>query len=161
MDMGVPTSKLNQVQYETILQEIHDASDLNMIHTTVHVVRFEDEAELQEVKTRAAKTFDLCLAFTPSKKAKIVRDELGLNSDLLFYIEPIDQQARISFVPIGNAGQVINLQGSMQNDVLEYITILEKRLPALQHMVSGNWDAAELRFVDVDDELGLVVADMG
>jgi hypothetical protein len=41
------------------------------------------------------------------------------------------------------------------------MTMLEKCIPALQSMVLGNRDAAESRFVDVEDEIGLVVVDMG
>jgi hypothetical protein len=39
-----PTSKLNQVQYDTLLQERHDVADWNRILTAVKVVKFEDEA---------------------------------------------------------------------------------------------------------------------
>jgi hypothetical protein len=44
---SLPTSKLNQVQYETLLQERHDVADWNRILTAVNVVRFDDEAEFQ------------------------------------------------------------------------------------------------------------------
>jgi hypothetical protein len=44
--------------------------------------------------------------------------------------------------------------------VVEFIAMLENRLPALQHIVTGNRDATEKRFADVDDELGVVVVDM-
>jgi hypothetical protein len=51
---SLPTSKLNQVQYETLLKERRDVADWNRILTAVKVVRFDDDAEFQEVKTRAA-----------------------------------------------------------------------------------------------------------
>jgi hypothetical protein len=44
---------------------------LNLILTAVKVVRFDDEAEFQEVKTRAAKKSELGMAFTPNKKANL------------------------------------------------------------------------------------------
>jgi hypothetical protein len=52
---SLPTSKPNHVQYETLIHERHDVADWNRILTTVKVVRFDDEADFQEVKTRAAK----------------------------------------------------------------------------------------------------------
>jgi hypothetical protein len=68
---SLPTSKLNQVQYETLPQERHDVADWNRILTVVKVVRFDDEAEFQEVNTRAANKSELGMAFTPYKKAYI------------------------------------------------------------------------------------------
>jgi hypothetical protein len=88
---SLPTSKLNQVQYETLLQERHDVADWNRILTAVKVARFDDEAEFQEVKTRAAKKSELGMAFTPSKKAKIPRCEIELEAELLFDINPTDR----------------------------------------------------------------------
>jgi hypothetical protein len=100
---SLPTSKLNQVQYDTLLQERHDVADWNRILTAIKVVRFDDEAEFQEVKTRAAKKYELGMAFTPSKKAKITRDEIELEADLLFDINPTDL-SRLIVVPIENYG---------------------------------------------------------
>jgi hypothetical protein len=157
---SLPTSKLNQVQYETLLQEGHDVADWNRILTAVKVLRFDDEAELQEVKTRAAKKSELGMAFTTNKKAKIPRGEIELEAELLFDINPTDR-ARLSFVPIENAGQAINLQGATWNAFVEYINMLERWMPALQRMVSQTRDTSEARFADVEDELGLIGADLG
>jgi hypothetical protein len=85
-DPSLPTSKLNQVQYETLLKERRDVADLNRILTAVKVVRFDDDAEFQEVKTRAATKSELGMVFTPIKKAKIPRDEIELEAELLFDI---------------------------------------------------------------------------
>jgi hypothetical protein len=68
---SLPTRKLNQVQYETLLQERHDVAAWNRILTAVKVVRLDDEAEFQEVKTRAAKKYELGMAFTPNRKPMI------------------------------------------------------------------------------------------
>jgi hypothetical protein len=152
---SLPTSKLNQVQYDTLIQERHDVADWNRIITDFKVVRFEDDAECQEVKTRAAKKSELGMAFTPSKKAQIPRDEIELEAELLFYINPTDQ-ARLSFVPIENAEQSINLQGATWDALVEYINMLERRIPALQ-----NRDTSEATFAYVEDKLGLIVADLG
>jgi hypothetical protein len=38
--------------------------------------------------------------------------------------------------------------------------MLDNPLPALQNILTGNCEAMEKRFADVEDELGLVVADM-
>jgi hypothetical protein len=124
------------------------------------VVRFDDEAEFHEVKTRAANKSELGMAFTSSKKANIPRDEIELEAELLFDINPTDR-ARLSFVPIENAGQAINLQGATCNSLFEYINMLERRLPALQSMVSQTRDTPEARFANVEDELGLIGADLG
>jgi hypothetical protein len=78
-DPSLPTSKLKQAQYETLLQKRHDVADWNRSLTAVKLLCFEDEAEFQEVNTRAAKNSDLGLTFTPSKMAKITREELGNN----------------------------------------------------------------------------------
>jgi hypothetical protein len=124
-------------------------------------VRFDDEAEFQEVKTRAAKKSELGMAFTPTKKAKIPRGEIELEAELLFDINPTDW-AILSFVPIENAGEAINLQGATWNALVEYINMLERRLPALQRMVSQTHDnSSEARFAYVEDELGLIGADLG
>jgi hypothetical protein len=160
LDPSLPTSKLNQVQYDTLLQERHDVADWNRILTAVKVVRFADEAEFQEVKTRAAKKSELGMEFMPSKKAKIPRDEIEFEAELLFDINPTDR-AILSFVPIENAGQAINLQGATLNALVEYINMLERRLPALQNMVSQTRDTSEARFADVEDELGPIGADLG
>jgi hypothetical protein len=64
-------------------------------------------------------------------------------------------------VPIENAGQTINLQGATWNALVEYINMLERRLPALQRMVSQTRDTSEARFADVEGELGLIGADLG
>jgi hypothetical protein len=77
-------------------------------------VRFDDEAEFQEVKTGAAKKSELGMVLTPNKKAKIPRGEIELEAALLFDINPTDR-TRLSFVPIENAGQAINLQGATWN----------------------------------------------
>jgi hypothetical protein len=123
------------------------------------VVRFDDEAEIHEVKTRAAKKSELGMAFTPNKKAKIPRGEIELEAELLFDINPTDQ-ARLSFVPIENAGQAINLQGATWNALVEYINMLERRLPALQRMVPKTRDTSEARIADVEDEMGLIGANL-
>jgi hypothetical protein len=99
------------------------------------------------------------MAFTPSKKAKIPRDGIELEAEL-FDINPTDR-SRLSFVPIENAWQAINLQGATWNALVEYIDMLERRLPALQSMVSRTRDTSEARFADVEDELGLIGADLG
>jgi hypothetical protein len=44
---------------------------------------------------------------------------------------------------------------------MEYISMLDYRLPALQSILMGHRDATEKLFADVEDEFGLVVADMG
>jgi hypothetical protein len=120
---SLPTSKLNQVQYNTLLQGRHDVVNWNRILTAVKVVRFDDGVEFQEVKTRAATKSELGMAVTPSKKAKITRDEIELEADLLLDINPTDQ-ARLSFVPIENYGKAINLQGARLNVLVEYINML-------------------------------------
>jgi hypothetical protein len=155
-----PTSKLNQVQYDTLLQERHDVVDWNRIITAVKVSRFDYEADFQEVKTRAARKSELGMALTPNKKAKIPRGEIELDAELLFDINPTDRVI-LSFVPIENAEQAINLQGATLNALVEYINMLERRLPALQRMVSQTRDTSEARFADVEDELGLIGADLG
>jgi hypothetical protein len=81
------------------------------------------------------------MAFTPSKKAKIPRDEVELEAELWFDINPTDW-VRISFVSIESAGQAINLQGATWNALVEYINMLERRLPALQSMVSQTRDTS-------------------
>jgi hypothetical protein len=100
------------------------------------------------------------MAFTPSKNSRITREELGLDSDLVLEINPT-YRARISSVPIRSAGQAINPQGATWNLVVEYITILENNLPALQNILRVNRVVMDKHFADVEDELGLVVADMG
>jgi hypothetical protein len=77
---------LGQAQYEILLQERHYVADWDRILTTVKVVYFDDEAEFEEVKARSAKKSEPGLAFTPSKKMKITREEVGLDSDLVFEI---------------------------------------------------------------------------
>jgi hypothetical protein len=114
---SLPTSKLNQVQYDILLQERHDVVDWNRILTAVKVVRFYNEAEFQEVKTRSAKKSELGMAFTPSKKANITQDEIELEAELLFDINT--DLTRLSFVPIENAGQAINLQGATWNALVD------------------------------------------
>jgi hypothetical protein len=39
--------------------------------------------------------------------------------------------------------------------------VLERRLPALQSMLSQTHDTSEARFADVEDKLGLIGADLG
>jgi hypothetical protein len=79
---------------------------------------------------------------------------------LVFEINPNDQ-ARISVLPIISAGQPINLQGATWNTVIEYLSMLDNRLPALQSVTTGTVEAIEKRFAGVDDELGAVVAGRG
>jgi hypothetical protein len=47
------------------------------------------------------------------------------------------------------------------NALVEYINMLERRLLALQRMVSQTRDTSEARFADVEDDLGLISADLG
>jgi hypothetical protein len=157
---GVPRALVTYLQARSGLQERHDVADWNRILTAVKVVRFDDEADFHQVKTRAANNSELGMAFTPSKKADITRAEIELEDELLFDINPTDP-ARLSFVPIENDGQAINLQGTTWNALVEYINMLERRLPALQNMVSQTRDTSEARFADVEDELGLIGADLG
>jgi hypothetical protein len=100
------------------------------------------------------------MAFMPNKKAKIPQGQIELEAEFLFDINPTDR-ARLSVVPIENDGQAINLQGATWNALVEYINMLERRLPALQRMVSQKRDTSEARFADVEDELGLIGADLG
>jgi hypothetical protein len=67
---SLPTSKLNQVQYETLLQERNDVADWNRILTAVKVVRFDDDAEFHEVKTRTAQKYELGMAFMAYERIK-------------------------------------------------------------------------------------------
>jgi hypothetical protein len=83
-DPLLPTSNINQVQYDTLLQEIHDVANWDRILTAVKVVRFGDKVELQEVKIRAAKKSELGMAFTPSKKATITRMKLSWRLNCCF-----------------------------------------------------------------------------
>jgi hypothetical protein len=64
-------------------------------------------------------------------------------------------------VPIENAGQAINLQVATWNALVEYINMLEKRLPALKSMLSQTHDTSEASFADVEYKLGLIGADLG
>jgi hypothetical protein len=64
-------------------------------------------------------------------------------------------------VTIGSSAQPVTLQGATWNSLIEYISMLDYRLPALQSVLTGHRDATENRCADVEDELGLVVADMG
>jgi hypothetical protein len=133
-DPSLPTSNLNQVQCETLLQERDDVADCNRTLTAAKVVRFDDEAEFQEVKTRAPKKYDIGMAFTPTKKAKIPGGEIELEAEFLFDINPPDR-ARLSFVPIENSGQAINLQCATWNALVDYINMSERLIPALHCMV--------------------------
>jgi hypothetical protein len=72
------------------MQERHEVADWNRILTAVKVVPFEDEAELEEVKARAAKRSELGMAFMPVKKARRTKEELGLETKLVFAINPTD-----------------------------------------------------------------------
>jgi hypothetical protein len=132
----------------------------NRILTTVKVVRFEDEDEFEEVKARATKKSDLGMAFTPNKKARRTQEELGLEKELVVAINPTDR-SRLSVVPIVSSAQPVTLQGTTWNSLIEYISMLDYRLPALQNVLTGHRDTTEKRFAYVEDELGLVVADMG
>jgi hypothetical protein len=67
----------------------------------------------------------------------------------------------ISLSSISSAGQPINLQGAAWNVLVEYIPIIDDRLPALQIVLTGTCEANEKRFVDVEHKLGAVAADMG
>jgi hypothetical protein len=84
-------------------------ADWNPILTTIKVVRFEDEAEFEEVKARAAKNSELGMAFTPNKKARRTQEELGLETELVFDLNPKDR-ARLSVVHIISSGQPASLQ---------------------------------------------------
>jgi hypothetical protein len=157
---SLPITKLNTSQYESLMQENHEVADLNRILTAIKVARFEDEAEFEEVKARAAKKSELGMAFTPNKKSRRTQEELGLETELTFAINPTDR-ARLSVVPIGSAGHPVSVHGATWNLLIEYISMLDYRLPALQRVLTGHRGATEKRFADVEDELGLVVADMG
>jgi hypothetical protein len=90
------------------------------------------------------------MAFTPNKKARRTQEEIGLGKELV-----------LSVVPIGNSAQPVTLQGATWNSLMEYISMLDYRLPALQSVLTGHRDATEKRFADVEFEFGLVVADTG
>jgi hypothetical protein len=123
----------------------------------------EPDPEFEEVKARSTKKSDLGMAFTPKKKAWLMQEELGLEKELVFAINPTDR-ARLSgvaVVPIGSSAQPVTLQGATWNSLMEYISMLDYRLPALQSVLTGHRGATKKRFADVEDELGLVVADMG
>jgi hypothetical protein len=159
-DPSLPISKLNTSQYESLMQERHDVAEWNRILTAVKVVWFEDEEEFEEVKARATKKSDLGMAFTPNKKARRAQEELGLEKELVFVINPTNR-VRLSAVPIDSSVQPVTLQGATWSSLIEYISMLDYRLSVLQSVLTGHRDATENRFADVEDELGLVVADMG
>jgi hypothetical protein len=69
-DPSLPIAKLNTPQYESLMQERHEAVEWNRILTAVKVVRFEDEDEFEEVKARSTKKSDIGIVFTPNKKAR-------------------------------------------------------------------------------------------
>jgi hypothetical protein len=159
-DPSLPFAKLNTTQFESLMQEKHEVVEWNRIITAVKVVRFEDEDEFEKVKARSTKKSDLGMALTLNKKARRTQEELGLEKELVFAINPTDR-ARLSIVPIGSSAQPVTLQGATWNSLMEYISMLDYRIPALQSVLTGHRDATEKRFADVEDELGLVVADMG
>jgi hypothetical protein len=117
---SLPITKLNISQYESLMRERHEVADWNRILTAIKVVQFEDEAEFKEVKARAAKKSELGMVFTPNKKARRTQEELGLETEFAFVINPTDR-ARLSVVPIGSAGQPFILQGATWNSFIEYI----------------------------------------
>jgi hypothetical protein len=81
------TSKLNQVQYETLLQKIHhDVADWNRILTAVKVVIFDDESELQEVKTRAAKKSELGMALCLTRRLRSLEVKLSWRLNCCFIL---------------------------------------------------------------------------
>jgi hypothetical protein len=49
------------------------------------------------------------MAFSPNKKARRMQEELGLETELVFAINPTDR-ARLIVVPIGSSGQPVSLQ---------------------------------------------------
>jgi uncharacterized protein with GYD domain len=159
-DPSLPIAKLNTTQFESLMQERHEVVEWNRILTAVKVVRFEDEDEFEEVKARSTKKSDLGIVFTPNKKARRTQEELGLEKELVFAINLTDR-ARLSVVPIGSSDQPVTLQGATWNSLMVYISMLDYRIPALQSVLTGHRDATEKRFADVEDELGLAVADMG
>jgi hypothetical protein len=55
-DPSLPITKLNSSQYESLMQERHEVVDWNRILTAIKMVRFEDEAEFEDVKARAEKS---------------------------------------------------------------------------------------------------------
>jgi hypothetical protein len=73
-DPSLPISNFNQAQYEVLVQEKREVADWNRILTDVKVVRFVDTIEFEEVKARAAKKYELGIAFNPSKKARLTRE---------------------------------------------------------------------------------------
>jgi hypothetical protein len=75
-----------------------------------------------------------------------------LNSNLVFEINPNDRDI-ISVLPISSNGQPISIQGAAWNTVVGYISMLDNHLPALQRAITGNREATEKRFTDVEDEL--------
>jgi hypothetical protein len=99
------------------------------------------------------------MAFTPNKKARWTQEDLGLKKELVLVINTTDR-ARLSIVPIGSSDQPVTLQGATCNSLIEYISMLGYHLPALRSALTGHRDATKKRFVDVEGELGLVVADM-
>jgi hypothetical protein len=157
---SLPIAKLNTSQCEILMQERHEVAEWNRILTAVKVVQFEDEDEFEEVKARATNNSDLGMAFTPNKNSRRTQDELGLEKELVFPINPTDR-AILSVVPIDSSAQTASLQGATWNSLIEYISMLDYRLPALQSVLTGHRDATKKRVAYVEDALGLVVADMG
>jgi hypothetical protein len=159
-DPSLPITKLNTYQYESLMQERHAVADQNRILTAVKVLRFEDEEEFEEVKAAAAKKSEIGILCMPNKKERQTQEELGMGTELVFAINPTDR-ARLRVVPIVSSAQPVSLQGATWNSLVEYISMLDYYLPALQSVLTGHRDTTKKIFVAVEDEIGLVVADMG
>jgi hypothetical protein len=90
-------------------------------------------------RARADKKSDLGMDFTPSKKSRITQEESVLDSTLVFKINPNDR-VRSSVLSISSAAQPIHIQGAAWSVVVDYIVMLDNRLPALKSVLSAMSD---------------------
>jgi hypothetical protein len=81
-DPSLQISKLDQAQYEVMMQEKREIADWNRIITATRVVRFYDSFQFEEV-ARAAKKSKLGMVFTPNKKATIMQKHSSFDSTLV------------------------------------------------------------------------------
>jgi hypothetical protein len=77
------------------MQEKHAVADWNSIINVIKMVVFDDAVDFEEVKARVAKKSELGMGFIPSKKARLTQKDCGLDSTLVFEINPNDR-AKIS-----------------------------------------------------------------
>jgi hypothetical protein len=162
LDLAV--ENLTEMQYAELNQEQHPLNDWNRIILAINTGRFDNELEYEYIKKRKRKKSAFIQSFTPRESVKFIMEgptavvqevKLEASVDIQSLLKPHRPVAEgTAHVLTGNAWEAICTH-------VQYVQMLNTKLPELQEIMSNSEEAITERLTAVEDELGAALTGLG